>query len=355
VRIPTHPKNGGRTQGPRATAPSRRLSHAPPPLPHPVPLSRVAQKKAKSDSDIASCYIESSRCFIKAGDSRTATELLETEALPRMVDAGRLSQAAKLHQEVAEMFEDEGQLDEAMNNYQKAADFFNAENAASTASKCLGKIALLAAQVRGKKNGEGGREAKEAEEKEAAHAQHSLTPAHRCLHLPPLSPPTGRRTRPTLSAPLGCSSRSAATTSPATCSSSAQSRTSSTQSSARSRAGTLWPPTPPSTSTRTWTTPSEVRMMLKNKAGRRLRRKPHPRRPLPTPSPPFPSPPCAGSRECKLLEDVCQAFKDGNNDAFTDAVFNYDQISKLDPWRTSILLRIKSQIQKSVGEGGDLT
>lgn len=71
--------------------------------------------------------------------------------------------------------------------------------------------------------------------------------------------------------------------------------------------------------------------------------------------PSLPSPHCAGSRECKLLEDVCQAFKDGNNDAFTDAVFNYDQISKLDPWRTSILLRIKSQIQKSVGEGGDLT
>jgi tetratricopeptide (TPR) repeat protein len=124
------------------------LSRPSPPPPSPSPLSRVAQKKAKSDSDIASCYIESSRCFIKAGDSRTATELLETEALPRMVDAGRLSQAAKLHQEVAEMFEDEGQLDEAMNNYQKAADFFNAENAASTASKCLGKIALLAAQVR---------------------------------------------------------------------------------------------------------------------------------------------------------------------------------------------------------------
>jgi hypothetical protein len=33
------------------------------------------------------------RCFIKAGDTATATALLETEALPRMVDAGRLSQA----------------------------------------------------------------------------------------------------------------------------------------------------------------------------------------------------------------------------------------------------------------------
>lgn len=44
------------------------------------------------------------------------------------------------------MFEDEGQLEDAMNNYQKAADFFNAENAASTASKSLTKIAFLAGE-----------------------------------------------------------------------------------------------------------------------------------------------------------------------------------------------------------------
>jgi alpha-soluble NSF attachment protein len=42
-----------------------------------------------------------------------------------------------------------------------------------------------------------------------------------------------------------------------------------------------------------------------------------------------------GCRECKLCEDIVQAYKDMNVDAFTDAVYNYDQISKLDPWRTS--------------------
>ncbi len=102
----------------------------------------------KSESDVATNYIEASRCYIKAGDPKTATVILETEALPRMVDAGRLSQAAKLHQEVAETLEEEEQREEAMLHYQKAADLFNAENAASTASKCLVKIAFLAAQVR---------------------------------------------------------------------------------------------------------------------------------------------------------------------------------------------------------------
>ena len=64
---------------------------------------------------------------------------------------------------------------------------------------------------------------------------------------------------------------------------------------------------------------------------------------------------CAGSRECKLLDDICEATKDGNVDAFTDAIYSYDQISKLDPVRTSLLLKIKSDIQKAKGEGSDLT
>jgi hypothetical protein len=104
-------------------------------------------QKAKSESEVAQCFIEAARCFIKSGDTATATALLETEALPRMVDAGRLSQAAKLHEEVAGMFESEGAHAPAMENYQKAADLFSAENAGSTASKCLARVAHLAAQL----------------------------------------------------------------------------------------------------------------------------------------------------------------------------------------------------------------
>jgi alpha-soluble NSF attachment protein len=45
------------------------------------------------------------------------------------------------------MFETENQYEEAIVNYQKAADFYSAENAASAAGKCLGKIAFLAVQL----------------------------------------------------------------------------------------------------------------------------------------------------------------------------------------------------------------
>ena len=63
----------------------------------------------------------------------------------------------------------------------------------------------------------------------------------------------------------------------------------------------------------------------------------------------------SGCRECKLIDDVSAAFKDGNAEAFTDAVFNFDQISKLDPWRTTILLKIKAELTKANGGGDDLT
>lgn len=59
-----------------------------------------------------------------------------------------------------------------------------------------------------------------------------------------------------------------------------------------------------------------------------------------------------GCREAKLLDDIVQAFKDMNAGAFTDAVYNYDQISKLEPWRTKILLKIKKQMTGMDGGSG---
>lgn len=47
-----------------------------------------------------------------------------------------------------------------------------------------------------------------------------------------------------------------------------------------------------------------------------------------------------------------QAYKDLNLDAFTDALYNFDQISKLDPWRTQVLLAVRNNIVKSGGGGG---
>ncbi|XP_034383367.1 N-ethylmaleimide-sensitive factor attachment protein, beta b isoform X2 [Cyclopterus lumpus] len=57
------------------------------------------------------------------------------------------------------------------------------------------------------------------------------------------------------------------------------------------------------------------------------------------------------SRECKLLKKLLDAHEEQNCDAFTEAVKEFDAISRLDQWHTALLLRIKKTIQ---GDEGDL-
>ncbi|RYP69476.1 hypothetical protein DL771_006128 [Monosporascus sp. 5C6A] len=58
--------------------------------------------------------------------------------------------------------------------------------------------------------------------------------------------------------------------------------------------------------------------------------------------PTFPS-----TREHQLLVDLAGSLEAGDQEAFTDHLFQYDQMSKLDKWKTTILLRIKESIQEA--------
>ena len=57
--------------------------------------------------------------------------------------------------------------------------------------------------------------------------------------------------------------------------------------------------------------------------------------------PTFPS-----QREHQLLVDLYEAVEAGDQEAFADKLFQYDQMSKLDKWKTVILLRIKNAIEE---------
>lgn len=54
----------------------------------------------------------------------------------------------------------------------------------------------------------------------------------------------------------------------------------------------------------------------------------------------------ASTREHQLLVDLAEAVQKGEQEEFQDALFKYDQLSKLDKWKTTILLRIKSAIEE---------
>lgn len=52
------------------------------------------------------------------------------------------------------------------------------------------------------------------------------------------------------------------------------------------------------------------------------------------------------TREHQLLVDIAEAVEAGDQEAFADKLFQYDQMSKLDSWKTKIMLKIKNAIQE---------
>ena len=62
----------------------------------------------------------------------------------------------------------------------------------------------------------------------------------------------------------------------------------------------------------------------------------------------------ATQREAMLLNDIYGAVEAGDQEDFADKLYMYDQVSKLDKWKTALLLRVKNNIvAKATVDGGD--
>lgn len=51
------------------------------------------------------------------------------------------------------------------------------------------------------------------------------------------------------------------------------------------------------------------------------------------------------TREHQLLVDLAEAVEEGDQEKFADKLFQFDQMSKLDKWKTTLLLKVKDNIQ----------
>jgi alpha-soluble NSF attachment protein len=51
------------------------------------------------------------------------------------------------------------------------------------------------------------------------------------------------------------------------------------------------------------------------------------------------------TREHQLLADLSEAVEEGDQEKFADKLFQFDQMSKLDKWKTTLLLRVKENIE----------
>lgn len=63
----------------------------------------------------------------------------------------------------------------------------------------------------------------------------------------------------------------------------------------------------------------------------------------------------SGTREYKLLADLAASVDEEDVAKFTDAVKEFDSMTKLDAWKTTLLLRVKESLKAKEMEEDDLT
>ncbi|CAD6205747.1 unnamed protein product [Miscanthus lutarioriparius] len=63
----------------------------------------------------------------------------------------------------------------------------------------------------------------------------------------------------------------------------------------------------------------------------------------------------SGTREYKLLADLAASMDEGDVGKFTDAVKEFDSMTRLDPWKTTLLLKAKNELKKKDDDEDDLT
>ncbi|KAJ0968733.1 hypothetical protein J5N97_021610 [Dioscorea zingiberensis] len=63
----------------------------------------------------------------------------------------------------------------------------------------------------------------------------------------------------------------------------------------------------------------------------------------------------SGSREYKLLADLAASMDEEDVGKFTDAIKEFDSMTRLDPWKTTLLLRAKNVLKAKEDEEDDLT
>jgi len=52
----------------------------------------------------------------------------------------------------------------------------------------------------------------------------------------------------------------------------------------------------------------------------------------------------SSTRECKFIEAIIEAIDGDDQEAYTACLVEFDKITKLDSWKTNILLKIKKHI-----------
>jgi len=112
--------------------------------------AEIFMHKLKSMVEAINCMTQAGHAYKKVNPEAAITAY--RSAISYMCNAGRLTQAAKISKEVAELYENQESIVEdcvglAIESYQQAAEFFDMEQQKSQSSACLLKVAELCSAV----------------------------------------------------------------------------------------------------------------------------------------------------------------------------------------------------------------
>ncbi|GMR58306.1 hypothetical protein PMAYCL1PPCAC_28501, partial [Pristionchus mayeri] len=111
-----------------------------------VRAAEIKGQDSDAKHDMASQYAEAGNCYRKTNPTFAVECLQKTADI--YTDMGRFNMAAKVHVTIAELYESEcPDMEKCIFHYQKAADYYKGEESKSSATKCLVKVAMMAAQL----------------------------------------------------------------------------------------------------------------------------------------------------------------------------------------------------------------
>ncbi|RZC40391.1 SNAP domain containing protein [Asbolus verrucosus] len=90
-------------------------------------------------TEAADNYVLASKCLEKYDVNGAINFLLS--AIQIYTDLGRFTMAAKLHNNIADIYEQNLELDKAVQHFEQAADYFKVEECYTSAKRCLLKVA----------------------------------------------------------------------------------------------------------------------------------------------------------------------------------------------------------------------
>ena len=103
------------------------------------------EMKLKSHHEAAAHFVEAAKMYSRVDPAEAISHY--RQAIVMFCEIGRFTSAARHAEDIAALYETDNNVEEALSYFQQAADYYSGEDATTKASKCLAKVAQYSATL----------------------------------------------------------------------------------------------------------------------------------------------------------------------------------------------------------------